>query len=228
MAEDGTIAPMDAEVSAELSKAITAYPLPDGVPDADMNIDEFASAMGSTVNTVSKWIKDQTESPRFPVAQVGGPGKAYVLRLSHCYAWKMNRDQAETSRLKNNQSAIEALQASFLGIDLDAPGATLSPKDRRTLAEADLMHNKAAMVRRQLVPLNEVTDLLESLLKIVRDGLESLPDRLERELSLKPEEVVRAKLIGDDVLNSIADRIEEAELQERDISDAEIPSQLLI
>ena len=218
---------MDAKLSDDLQKIVTDFPLPEGVPDADMNIDEIAAALATTVNTVSKWIKDQTE-PRFPVVQTGGQGRAYVLRLSHCFAWKKHRDGSEVARIQQNRNAIEKVQASFLNVDLEEPGATLSAKDRRALAEADLVHSKAAMMRRQLVKLDDVTELLESILKVVRDGLESMPDRLERELDLKPQEVVLVQRISADILNTMGSKIEEAELVERDISDAEVPSQLLI
>lgn len=218
---------MATDLPETLLQIVADYPLPDGVPDADMNIDEIAAALATTVNTVSKWIKDPAE-PRFPVVQAGGQGRAYVLRLSHCYAWKKHRDDAETTRVQKNRDAIERVQASFLGVDLDSPEAALSPKDRRALAEADLVHSKAAMVRRQLVKLDDMTELLEGIFKVVRDGLESMPDRLERELDLKPQEVVLVQRIATDILNTMGSKIEEAELAERDISDAEVPSQLLI
>ncbi|MFY0619032.1 hypothetical protein [Shimia sp.] len=218
----------EVEVSAELAQMLAAHPLPQGVPDADMSQDEIAQALGVTVNTLGKWLKDTSMSPQFPVVERGGLGKAYVLRLSHCYAWKMHRDDAEKARLRHNRAAIDRLQASFLGVDVGEGEETLSAKDRRALAEADLVQSKAAQMRRQLVRLEEVVELLEGLFKTMRDGVESMPDRLERELNLKAEEVALVERIGSDILDRMAEQIEEAELNERDISDVAVSNQLVI
>lgn len=71
-------------------------------------------------------------------------------------------------------------------------------------------------------------DLLESIGKIVRDGVEAMPDRLERELDLNPVQVAAVVRIGSDILTAIADRIEESELQDPDLAEADFGSSLLI
>lgn len=60
----------------------------------------------------------------------------------------------------------------------------MTPKERRELAEADMRWSEAQRRRRQLVQIGDVFDLLEGIGKIVRDGVEAMPDRLERELEL--------------------------------------------
>ncbi len=62
------------------------FPLPDGVPDAVLNREELADALGTSINTISAWI-----AQGMPVQQVGGNGKADELRLAHCHAWCMAR-----------------------------------------------------------------------------------------------------------------------------------------
>lgn len=211
------------EVDAELAAVVAAHPLPAGVLDADFDQGELAAALGTTVNTVAKWIRDG-----MPVAQAGGNGRAYVLRLSHCYAWRSARDAEAASRDRHNRAQVEALQASFLGLDLDNKTASLSASERKALAEADIAHSRAAHMRRQLVPLTEVRDLLESLCKTVRDGLENMPDRLERELGLRSEQVRNARQIGRDILTRIADQIDEAELRDRDVPDVGVEDRWVI
>ena len=209
---------MAVEVSPALAAMLERFPLRAGIHDADMNQDEIAAAFNTTVNTVAKWIKQDG----MPVAQLGGLGKPYVLRLSHCYAWKMARDADLDQRARHNKDAVSRMQAEFLGLDVEDPQAMLSAKDRRALADADIVHSRAMQLRRQLVPLADMVDLLEAVLKIVRDGIEAMPDRLERELSLKPEQVAAVMRVGEDVLQAMAGRIEEEQLAERDVPEVEV------
>lgn len=212
------------DVTPELRDMVARHPLPKGVPDADMNQADMAAALQVTVNTLGKWVDDDT----FPVAQRGGMGKPYILRLSHCWAWKQERDAQEAVRRAHNQNAIDKLNAHFLGLDLEDDGATLSAKDRRALADADFAHSRAAHMRRQLVRLDEVVELMEAVFSIVRNGIEGMPDRLERELGLKPEQVDLVDRVGSDILNSVVQKIEDAELEERNIADVQPSNQLLI
>lgn len=234
MAETERLAPIKA--SDDLARVLAAHPLPHGVPDVDMNQAEVAQAMGVTTNTVGKWVARsvlagewrEAEADFLPIVEAGGPGRPYVIRLSHVWAWSANRRDLEAARQDRVRSAQLALQAQFLGVDTDSLGDGLDHKKRRELAEADMIVNRAAIMRRQLVGLDEVTDLMESVLRIVRDGVEGMPDRLERELGLRSEQVALVNRIGDDILSGIAEAIEEAELRERDISDVEIGEQLVI
>jgi len=234
MAQTEMSALTEVAASTELARIVARYPLPDGVPDVDMNQTEIAAALNTTVNTIGKWLGnavfagDWADLPEFPVVEKGAQGRAYVLRLSHCYAWRMHRDSVERGRQETSRKAIAQLQATFLGLDLDQGEGGLTAQDRRALAEADIMHSKAAMLRRRLVELEEVTTLLESVFQVVRDGVESMPDRLERELSLKAEEVEMVQRIGDDILTAMAAKIERAELRERDLSDSDISDRILI
>lgn len=211
------------EIDDALAQLLHRFPLPDTILDADMNQEEIAQAFGTTVNTVAKWIRDG-----MPVAQVGGNGRAYVLRLSHCWAWRKGREADAAHRNRHNENQISMLRAEFLGVEVDNEAATLSGKERRELAEADIRWSAAQLNRRRLVPLDDVLELLESIGKIVRDGLESMPDRLERELDLTAVQVATVGNIGSDILTTIADRIEEAELRERDVPDVDYNARILI
>ncbi|WP_044008020.1 DUF1441 family protein [Ketogulonicigenium vulgare] len=221
MADDQTVTLVAVEVSAEFQKILADYPLPATVQDADMNQEELASALNQSVNTIAKWIRQEG----MPVAQAGGNGKSYVLRLghvlrlSHCWAWLKARDADRDLRSQHNKQQAAALQAEMLGLDVSDPNAHMTPKARREMAEADLVWNKAQRERRTLVQLDEVHDLLESVLTMVRDGIEAMPDLLERELNLKPDQVAAAVAVGHDILTSLTEKIEAAELQERTVAD---------
>jgi phage terminase Nu1 subunit (DNA packaging protein) len=217
---------MPVDVPVELAELVRTYPLPDGVRDADMNQAELAAAFNTSVNTIGKYLS-APENP-MPVVQVGANGRPYVLRLSHCFAWKMAREANERARTARARGAIEALQATFLGLDVDDEHVKLSAQERRALADADIAYSRAQHMRRQLVRLEDVTELIESMFKIIRDGIQSMPDRLERELNLKPEEVMAVQRVGSDVLTGLVEKIEEAELAEREIEDVEVQTQWTI
>jgi phage terminase Nu1 subunit (DNA packaging protein) len=212
------------EVDAALAEMLARFPLPSGVQDADCNQEEIAQALNTTVNTVAKWIRQDG----MPVAQPGGNGRAYVLRLSHCYAWKKAQQADLDLRSRHNRDQVAKMQASFLGLDLDDPQANMTPAQRREAAMADIAWSKAAHMRRQLVPLQDVVDLLETLFQICRDGIEAMPDRLEREINLKPEQVASVVRAGSDILNKMSEHIEERELRERDVPDVDVQERWLI
>lgn len=221
-------------VSDALGRVLDAHPLAEGMIDADMTMSDVAAALGVSVNRMaqiaancvpaSEWVGDD----QFPAVEVGGQGKRYVIRLSHAWAVRRLRESQDEARDRRSQAAINAAQAVFLGIDPEENGAVLDPKTRRAMAEADILHSRAAVMRRRLVELEEVQDVLESVFRIVRDGIESMPDRLERELGLKPEQISLVIRLGDDMLTAMIEKIEEAELKERDIADVEIPDRLVV
>jgi len=224
----------DVAVSGPLSDLLAAHPLPAGVPDADMNQGGIAAALNVTTNTVGKFVarsvvaEDWSNEEDFPVIEHGGMGKPYVIRLSHAYAWRQHRASLEIDRDRRSRDAIMAMQATFLGVDPSDEKMILDPGERRKMAEADIVFQKARMLRRQLVELDEITELLEKVFAIMRDGIEGMLDRLERELGLKPEQVSLVVRLGDDILNGVAQRIEAAELKNGDLTDDEIPDRILI
>ena len=212
------------EITDDLAVLLERYPLPEGMNDEPMSLDEMAQFLNLSTTSMGQLVKE----PSFPVIERGGHGRPYRLRPSHCWAWNKARLDADHDRQRAAARNIELAQATFLGLDVEDGGEVLSAADRRKLAEADIMHNKAAQMRRQLVPLGEVLGMLESTFAVIRNGCENLPDRLERELALKPEEVAAVARAVNDTLTEMARGIEEAELAEREIGDVDLETQLLI
>ena len=203
-----------AEVREDLRPALAAHPLPDGVSDADMNQDEIAAAFQKSVNTVSKWTKQG-----MPFVEEGGPGRSYVYRLSHCWAWFQAQRARDESQARHNAQQVASLQALFYGIDTTAqPGAVLDPKQRREMAQADLAFHQAARLRRSRVPIADVVDLCEGLLVAAREAFDGLADRLERELSLNAAQLVAVQRAGADAINAMRAQITDASLTEVDLA----------
>jgi len=209
------------EVDAQLSAMLDRYPLADGILDADMNQEEMAAALSTSVNTIGKWIRNEG----MPVVEGGGPGRPYVLRLSHCFAWRMAVVEDERQRKEHNARQAARVQATFLNIDVEDPGAAMSTKDRKMAAEADILMNKARHMRRNLVEMHEVAELIESLMITAREGFQGFADTLERELGLTPPQVELVQRKANDALNKMADDIEQAELVERDVPEQEVQRQ---
>ncbi|MEL7090247.1 MAG: terminase small subunit [Pseudomonadota bacterium] len=203
---------MDVPVPDSVAALVATYPLPVGVPDADMNQAEIAQALNTTVPTVKRWLNEAD----FPVIQRGGMGKAYIMRLSQCYAWKQDRDAAEKLRDKHNKDAAARLQATFLSVDVDDTAATLTARQRRDLAEADFAYNRAAKERQELLPVDDVRDVLEGMMIAFRDAIEAQADRLEREAGLSVPQVELLRRSGRDTLEAVIATIQTDLLDDQD------------
>jgi len=213
---DGAYELLPVDVSPELQAILHAHPLPEGVDDADMSLAEFAAAMQTSENTVGKWIrapkKGDGVDPGFPMVREGGQGKAHVIRLSHGWAYRQWVAAEEKTRADRSRRATMELQASMLGLDLDAGEPVVSPAMRKQLAEADLVWGQAELRRGRLIETQGMVELLQSLFVIVRNGLEGMPDRLERELALKPQQVDLVQRAANDMLKKFISEIEENHL----------------
>lgn len=84
--------------------------------------------------------------------------------------------------------------ASFPAEGMDP--AKLPPKDRKDWYQSENERLKFEKDQRHLVPDDEVAREMAILVKAVANGLDSLPDELERECGLTPEalEKVQAKI----------------------------------
>lgn len=196
----------------DLQAALAQHPLPEGVPDADMSLDELAAAMNVSTNTTSKWAKRDG----MPVIEEGGPGRAYVVRLSEAWAWREWSQAQEAKRSSAAQAATHALQQRML--DLPDMGPSLTHKDLRGMAEASMVWNQARKDKGELCEVADVTALLDDLVEVIREGLATLPDVLERELGLNPDQVRAVERAGRDIVADLHQRIAAAELAGPDMA----------
>lgn len=187
----------------------TKFPLPEGVADAVMNRGQLARAFDKSENTIDKWRKSG-----MPCISEGTNGVGYEFQLSECWAWKLNVDDKARATQKAGDDAAAQLRMKFLGVDSEDSGANLSAAQKRELAQAEITWMQAAERRRSLIPLEDVVDLVESLMGQFRSALDGQPDWLEREFGLDGEQVARVQKFNDQILRQAHDEIQQASLEE--------------
>lgn len=183
---------------------VDEYPLPDGIEDVVLNRNFLAQAMNVSEPTITKWI-----SAGMPVLSRGGNGTSYEFQLSHCYAWRMWQQQEAESTRRRSAEVAKQMAMTFLNHEEgEGDHATMSPKDVREWAEAELARNKAEEQRGDMVRRHRVERLLQTMVSITRDALVGYGDFLEAELGLEPREVDIAQSRADQLLTELRMEIE--------------------
>ncbi|WP_406736669.1 DUF1441 family protein [Thioclava sp. GXIMD4215] len=181
------------------------YPLPDGLSDGVMNRAQLAIAFNVSENSVTKWV-----GQGMPVLTAGQNGVSYEFQLSHCYAWRMARD--EQSRATKASRDAHAMQASLAFRNLDSEQEEeeggLTAKQLREWSEAEYHRNRVAEQRGELVRAVKVSELLEDLIGVVATALGTMPDHLERDLGLGVEEVSKVEARCDQVVMKMRNMID--------------------
>ncbi len=213
----------DELTQSEIDDLVARYPLPEGSRDFVFNREELADALGTSINTISNWI-----SQGMPVQQLGGNGKAYELRLSHCFAWRQAQKAGEELRSREAKEAIAAMRMALVGGSAGDSIEGLDPKSRREILTAQIEHERFKAQRNQLLRREDVRDMLEDLFALCRDTMESAPDRVERIEAIPPKAVQALIEICDGVIDEYRSRIarfwelrpESAAPEKRDLFDA--------
>lgn len=186
---------------------VARWPLPEGAVDGLLNRAQLATAFGVSENTISKWM-----TLGMPVSAAGQNGVAYEFRLSHCWAWKQDRDAAtRAARDRGDALAAQAAMA-FRNLDEDQAEeeATLTADEIRKWADAEYARNKVAEQRGNLVRRDRMNDLLEDVLVAFQGSMQNLPDFCEREFGLTPAQVEVLQGRVDEVLVDARKRMDRA------------------
>lgn len=195
-------------LTKEETALVALHPLPDGQPDALLNKKLLAAALDVSTTTIDTWLLPDKSGEALPIHSKGTNGAAYEFRLSVAFAWRQKRDAAEAAERQFSEDAAAQMRLTLLGGDAaDDPRAGLSPKERREALAVEAEHMKAARLRRELIPANEVAEAFESAFVAIRDGLDAAPDRLARELALGGAEVEAIQKILDSVLESARGKV---------------------
>ncbi|MFD1913810.1 hypothetical protein [Halodurantibacterium flavum] len=167
---------------------LSAWPLPEGAEDGVMNRVQLARAFSVSENTITKWI-----SLGMPVLSDGQNGVAYEFQLSHCYAWRQDRDsKARAAKARGDQLAMQAALA-FRNLDADQEEAEggLTADELRKWSEAEFHRNRVDEQRRRLVRAEAVSRVFEQLLVLVGNTFDTLPDWAEVNLGLSVDQVAQ-------------------------------------
>lgn len=188
--------------SLDLEALVKRFPLPEGVPDAVLNREELADALGTSLPTISAWI-----GQGMPVQQTGGQGRAYELRLSECFAWRQAVKANEDLRNEKAREAIAAMRLALVGGSSGDSIDALDPKQRREIIAAQIEDERFRAHRNRLMRREDVRDLLEELFAMVRDTMDAAPDRVERIEAIPPKAVQAMIDVCDGMIDELREKI---------------------
>jgi phage terminase Nu1 subunit (DNA packaging protein) len=171
------------------------YPLPRGIEDAVVNRAQLAEALAVSEPTIDRYRKDG-----MPVLVEGTNGQAYQFQLSECWAWLKGKDDERRAQDERARHSIRQLRLEVVGGTVGDSEMGLTPKERQAIYDVELSYNKLARERGDLVPLAEVTELLDHVLSTIRSTLTGLPDRLSRDAALTGRQAEQAVVVTDDVI----------------------------
>ena len=172
---------------AELTKA---YPLPEEIEDAVLNRSQIALALQVSENTITRWI-----SQGMPVEEEGSNGREYQFQLSHCYAWRVERDAQQREARKKADAVAAQMSLLFRNNDAEDPNeGLLSAEDVIKESQADVARNKAAELRRELVRAHRMRSTMEEVMMAFRNHAITIVDFAEMEFGLEPEGVEKFQL----------------------------------
>lgn len=188
---------------------VTAYPLPDGIPDEVMNRGQIAKALNVSEPTITAWIGEG-----LPVLSKGGNGQAYQFQLSECYAWRMHRKTGEEKQKAAADESASKMRLLFQNLDDDQANeqASWSPRQIKEASEADMQRSRAAELRGELVRVDRVVRLIEGLLTTTRQTVMTLPDFAEQEFGLSARQSAQMQMRCEDLLVELRNTLDRAAL----------------
>lgn len=188
---------------SEIEDLVRRHPLPDGVPDAVLNRSELSEFFRVSPMTVSAWI-----NAGMPVLRQGGQGREYEFSAAACWAWKSARDRQEEARGEEARAAITAMRLALVGGRRGDSIEALDPKTRREIIAAQREFEAFERDRGALLRREEVGEAFEVLMVLVRDTLETAPDRVERVADMPPRAVDELVAVCDGLLAEFRAKIE--------------------
>jgi phage terminase Nu1 subunit (DNA packaging protein) len=200
---------------SQIDDLVARYPLPGGVIDCVMNREELAEALATSMNTVSAWINSG-----MPVQQTGGQGKAYELRLAHCWAWRQSRKADEDLRSEEVRAAQMAMRLALVGGSAGDTIEALDPKTRREILAVQIEQERFSAQRKQLMRRADVAEMLDQIFAMVRDTMEAAPDRVERIEAMPPKAVQAFISVCDATIDELRGRIANFWLDHREVTGA--------
>lgn len=186
------------------------HPLPEGVVDVVYNREEIADALNKSAPMVDRYRKGG-----MPVLAAGGAGKSYQFQLSDCWAWfhgwKANLVVSEDQKT----SQLSLLRHALVGDDGSEDMLALTPRQRREEYEAAKQYAETALAQGALIRRSEALMLVEGVFGVLRSQLVGMPDIMEREVGLTPEQSATMEKVAKELLASISDKLSKSNLTTR-------------
>lgn len=186
----------------DIAELVARFPLPEGVPDAVLNKRELADFFGVSLPTLDAWVMDG-----LPALTEGTNGRSWEFQASAAWAWKCSRDESEKVKSTEAQAAIAAMRLALIGGKSGNSIQSLPPKERQQLYDVEAAYERLKRERNQSLDRDEVRQVLDDLLRTVRDGVSVLPDKLEREANLDGKAVDKALEACDDLLEELENAV---------------------
>jgi phage terminase Nu1 subunit (DNA packaging protein) len=182
----------------EIAALVARFPLPDGVPDAVLNKRELSDFFGISLPTLDAWIADG-----LPSRVEGTNGRQYEFQASTAWAWKCARDEGDRIKSTEAQAAIAAMRLALIGGKSGNSIQSLPPKERQQLYDVEAAYERLKRERYQSLDREEVNQVLNDLLRMIRDGISALPDTLERVANLDGKGVTASMEACDELLDEL-------------------------
>ncbi len=191
----------------DIEELKAAHPLPVGLVDQIVNRDELASGLDKSHVMIDRYRKGG-----MPVLSEGGNGRSYEFQLHECWAWYHGMNAHRTAQKDETQQQMDLLRRSLLGTDHDEEMIRLTPKQQAEEYEAQRRYAESALLQGTLVRSSEQVLLLASVFGILRQQILGLPDIMERQVGLSPDQAATMDLVSKDTLASIHDKLKTSNL----------------
>ncbi|ATE84715.1 hypothetical protein B9J07_25535 [Sinorhizobium sp. LM21] len=189
---------------SQILDLVARYPLPEGVVDCTMTREELAEAVAVSLPTITEWI-----GRGMPVKEMGGQGRPYQLVLSHCWAWRQAWKAQEDLRSDQVRKAQAAMRLALVGGSAGDSEMALDPKTRREILSVQIEQERFQRERNELLRRGDVSEAFDTLLSLVRDTMESAPDRIERRAAIPATVTDNLVEICDEMIVELRRRIED-------------------
>lgn len=189
---------------SQILDLVARYPLPEGVVDCTMTREELAEAVAVSLPTITEWI-----GRGMPVKEMGGQGRPYQLVLSHCWAWRQAWKAQEDLRSDQVRKAQAAMRLALVGGSAGDSEMALDPKTRREILSVQIEQERFQRERNELLRRGDVSEAFDTLLSLVRDTMESAPDRIERRAAIPATVTDDLVEICDEMIVELRRRIED-------------------
>ncbi|MFP9227586.1 DUF1441 family protein [Pectobacterium cacticida] len=159
----------------------------------------------------------EIESIRFNINQLAGITGLHRQTIS---SRLKNVEPAPGSNSRLKLYALPALLCELMKTGEPVEVDQMVPPDRKAWFQSERERLKFQQEVGELIPADDVVREFSSMAKAVVQILETLPDILERDCALQPAAVMRVQNIIDDLRDSIAQKIIEADTPDNTEEDA--------